>query len=604
MTTSFSTTELDFNEIKNELKTYLARQSEFADYDFEASGLSNILDVLAYNTHFNALLSNFALNEAYLKSAQLRSSVVNIGQTLGYNIRSKTTAVAYVNLSLNLQGAGSLPTSITIPSGTKFTSSVDGVSYTFQTRSPYTASNDGTGVYVFYTSDGSADIPIYEGTSRTKVFIVQESNERQIFVIPDETIDTQTMTVRVYDTYSSTSYTAYTDIALASSLSENSTVYKVSESPNGYYEVGFGDGITTGQKPIAGNKVQVEYLSTQAAAANSAVSFTPVATVTINSINYPLITTTIAAASSGAERQSIESIRENAPLSFAAQRRLVTPDDYKTTILSRFSNVTDVAVWGGEDNVPQQYGSVFISLLFSNGTGTAAQEAVKSVITNTLNENLGVLSIYPEYVDAEPIYLNINTAFRYNPTLTTFTRSTLETRIAALVSSYFETNLNSFSGVFRKSRLLNEIDEFSDAVLSSEISVTMQKRLTTTSGVSTYSFTYPAELKTPDDVNYIVTSSRFYYDDEICLVRNKLNDTKLQVVTTDGAVRVDNVGSYTTSGTISLVGFNPGADVSGSSYIRFMGVPANDNTITPRRKFYFAIDTLASTYSGTIDQNE
>jgi hypothetical protein len=200
MATTFSTTELDFNAIKDGLKTYFKKQSEFSDYDFEASGLSNILDVLAYNTHYNALIGNFALNEAYLSSAQLRSSVISLAQTLGYNIRSRTASKGIVTLSLNLSSAATKPSTVSLPSGTSFTASVDGVSYTFQTREEYFATDDGNGIYTFKNSDDSSELPIYEGKSKTKTFIVQEDEERQVFVIPDTTLDSEQVFVKVYDT--------------------------------------------------------------------------------------------------------------------------------------------------------------------------------------------------------------------------------------------------------------------------------------------------------------------------------------------------------------------------------------------------------------------
>lgn len=283
--TTFSTAQLDFETIKDELKTYLIRSGEFSDYDFEASGLSNILDVLSYNTHLNALLANFSLNEAYLASAQLRSSVVSIAQTLGYNIRSRTSSSATINLSLNLQSAGTRPSSITIPSGTKFTTSVNNVSYTFQTRSTYTAVDDGAGIYNFITSDGSDIIPIFEGVSRNKTFIVQGEEERQIFVIPDETIDTSQAVIKVYDTYTSSSFTSYININGATTITSDSTYYRVQESPNAYYEVSFGDGSTTGRRPVVGNRIEIEYLACAGPEANGATAFTTVSQITVDSLS-------------------------------------------------------------------------------------------------------------------------------------------------------------------------------------------------------------------------------------------------------------------------------------------------------------------------------
>ena len=190
MATTIKSTDLDFQNIKAGLKNYLKSKSEFADYDFDASGLNNILDVLAYNTHINGLTANFALNEAFLPTAQLRSSVVSHAETLGYQVRSRTTANALVGLIVNLSGVSGRPPQIQLPSGWQFTSSIDGVSYTFRTLETFFAKDNGSGLYQFKTTTGSTDIPIYEGIEKTKTFLVGEADERQVFVIPDETIDT------------------------------------------------------------------------------------------------------------------------------------------------------------------------------------------------------------------------------------------------------------------------------------------------------------------------------------------------------------------------------------------------------------------------------
>ena len=197
MATNITSTQLDFDSIKNKLKTFFAQQSEFADYDFEAAGLSNLLDVMAYNTHFNGLIANFALNESFLTTAQLRSSVLSHAESLGYTPRSRTSATAFLNLQITNTNGGRSGTA-TLPTGTQFTSTVDGVSYTFQTLVPHTATDDGNGVYKFQTDAGSLNIPVVEGVSTTKTFYVAESSERQIHIIPDVNADTSTLDVKVF----------------------------------------------------------------------------------------------------------------------------------------------------------------------------------------------------------------------------------------------------------------------------------------------------------------------------------------------------------------------------------------------------------------------
>ena len=235
MATTIKSTALDFNTIKSNLKTFLKSKSEFSSYDFEASGLSNILDVLAYNTHFNGLTANFALNETFLDTAQLRSSVVSHAEALGYEPRSITTSSATINAQITISDPSIRPSVVTLPRGTKFTTIVDQVSYTFQTRENFTATNN-NGVYEFQTSTGSKILTIFEGEERTKTFFVGETNERQIYVIPDTTIDTNTLLVDVFETSTGTSFNTYTNLKNAVAIDTSSRHFEVKEVPNGFYE--------------------------------------------------------------------------------------------------------------------------------------------------------------------------------------------------------------------------------------------------------------------------------------------------------------------------------------------------------------------------------
>jgi len=362
MATTVQNTKLDFDNIKNSLKTYFAQQPEFEDYNFEASGLSNILDVLAYNTHYNALTANFALNEAFLSTAQLRSSVVSHAATLGYVPRSRTSSRAEVNLSLNLSGVAGRPGSVVIGAGTTFTADAGDTTYTFRTIEDYTATDDGDGFYQFLNANGESTIQIFEGSEKTKTFYVGEVGERQLYVIQDEAIDTTTAAVYVYDTPSSSNFVTYTPITNAVSVNSLSRYYQISEAPNGFYELNFGDGISFGKSPEAGNKIEVVYLSCVGAAANNASLFSPTNTVSVAGSNYALNVTTIANSGVGGARQSIESVRQNAPIAFAAQQRLVTAEDYRAVIQRNYATVTDAIAWGGEDNVPANFGKVYVSL--------------------------------------------------------------------------------------------------------------------------------------------------------------------------------------------------------------------------------------------------
>ena len=313
MATTIRSTALDFDNIKNNLKTFLANKEEFADYNFEASGLSNILDVLAYNTHVNALVANFALNESFLSTAQLRSSVVSLAEGVGYIPRSSTSSKASVRLSFNSNALGR-QTSVTLPAYTKFNTTVDDVSYTFQTIDDYFATDDGTGFYEFLSSGGSNIVDLYEGTLRTKTFYVGEYIDNPVYVIPDASLDTATVTVNVYASATSTEETPYINIRNATSIDADTAVYILKESPNGFFDLSFGDGETFGVAPSAGNKIVVQYLSSSKEAADNANVFTAVESIQLTetaSAALNVVTQTIS--TGGVEVETIESIRKNAP---------------------------------------------------------------------------------------------------------------------------------------------------------------------------------------------------------------------------------------------------------------------------------------------------
>ena len=604
MATNIQTTQLDFDAIKTSLKTHFAAQPEFADYNFEGAGLSNILDVLAYNTHYNGLLANFALNESFLNTAQLRSSIVSHAQTLGYAPRSATAAIGILNLSVNLAGVAGRPAALTLNEGRTFTSSIAGTTYTFRTLKDYFATDDGSGNYVFKDNVGSDDIFVHEGAEKTKTFYVGEASERQIYVIPDQTIDTSTAKVLVYPNASSTSFDTYLDITKAIRVTATSQFYQLVESPNGSYELNFGDGVSIGKAPAAGSIVKVTYLSTLGISGNGGTSFTPSAAFTVNGVEYPFTTVVSSTSAGGASRQTIESIKQNAPIAFSSQQRLVTAEDYKAQILSNYTSVTDVIAWGGEDNVPTNYGNVYVALKFANGVTESQKQTVKDAITTNLTTSLSIMSIGTIYVDPIETFLEVICAFDYDPSKTSLTQATAEANVFSTVTNYFTNTLEKFGSTFRRSNLLTNIDALGDHVISSRIDVKLQQRLIPTINQTiSYDIQYPEELAPASASQHIIQSGAFRFNNDICRFRNKLGSTTLEVVNiaTDVA-QVDNAGTYfPATGKISLVGFTPEALVSGQDFIKVTASPLNQATVKPLRNFVLKIDTDASFAQGTID---
>ena len=601
MATRIESTALDFEAIKSQLKSHFASQSEFADFDFEASGLSNILDVLAYNTHYNGLIANFALNEAFLNTAQLRSSVLGVSQALGYTPRSKRAASAVVSLSINIDGTR--PTTITLPAGTKFSASVDDIEYTFQTIEDVTAQDNGFGYYQFINSNDSDEIEIFEGTYKTKTFIVNDI-EDPVYVVKDINMDTSTAAVDVYESYTSSVFTSYVPLADAQSINSSSTYYVLREAANGYYEINFGDGVATGKAPAPGEVIRVTYISTNGIAANTARGFTTETVVSVGNTNYPVSVTTVARAAGGADKESISSIKNNAPKTFASQNRLVTSDDYISTISNTYGNyLDDVSVWGGEDAIPVDYGKVYIALKFKNNITATTQQNIRNEITNLLVANKGVMSLTPVYTNVNSLYLIPETTFNYNPTKSSIIPSQIESIVQSTIQTYFLTNFRKFNRVFRRSALLGIIDDLNEAILNTKMDVLVARRfIPLLAQTRSYTIRFPLALSSPKNDIYVIKSSLFTYNGNNVYFRNKLSSTTLELVDTAANVVVSNIGSYNaTDGTINIQQLKADSIVAPVNYIKAIALPANQSTIRPIRNYVIDFDPVESFTSVQID---
>jgi hypothetical protein len=602
MATTIKSTDLDFDTVKTRLKDYLKAKPEFADYNFEASGLSNVLDVLAYNTHFNGLTANFALNESFLNTAQLRASVVSHAEALGYTPRSYTSSKANLNISLTIASANR-PTTITLPRGTAFTSSVAGVSYTFRTLESYSAQDDGSGFYEFKTETDSNSIPVYEGIEKTKTFFVGETDETQIYVMPDVTLDTESLLVKVYETSGSSTFETYTSLKKAIRITTESKHYQIKEVPNGFFEVLFGDGVTTGKSPEAGNKIVITYLSTVGPTANGASVFVPTGDLDVEGTNYPITAVTESVSSAGAFKEGLESIRQTAPIYFASQQRLVTAEDYKAQILANYSAyIDDVISWGGNDNVPVEYGKVFVGLKFKTNISSVVQTEVKDKIVNELTNNLSVMSIDTEFTESVISYLELQTFFNFDPDLTNATPRATENLVFSTIQDYFTQNLGKFGKVFRRSTILSLIDDLDEAILNSRMNVRVQQRFTPITGQPlTYTLNFPMAIANPSNIDRIVTTGRFEFNGKTCFIRNKLNQKKLELVNIDGDVELDNIGEYDTgTGKVLLQGFNP-VSIEGGSVLKVTATPTNQSTLRPLRNYIIDIDPELSFAQSQID---
>jgi len=600
-----SVTEFDFDEVKDNLKVFMRNQTEFKDYDFEGSGLSALLDVLAYNTHYLGFNANMLANEMFLDSSQLRSSVVSHAKTLGYTTRSATAAKATVNVFLNTSNA-----SATMPAGTVFTSSVGDTSYQFVTISDVTAPLSGSTIAFNDTS-------IYEGSYVSSRYTADTQNVEQRFLINNDRADTTTLTVNVQNSASDTitsSYALATDIA---GLTSTSNVYFLQEVEDGKYEIYFGDGIL-GNAIEDGNIVIMNYVITNKGVANSAAVFVSSAAIdTVNSVNVR----TVSAAAGGSEPESIESIKYNAPLDYASQGRCVTADDYKTYVKQLFANTQAVSVWGGEAgsyngvtgvSEVAEYGKVFISV--KSTTGLNLNEVQKAQLVTDLAP-FTVASITPVVVDPEVLNIILTINFKYDSNATTNTKEALESLVSSTVTNYNTDYLKVFNSVFRHSQFTSLVDASDTSILNNTTTVSLASRYTpSTSGSFSFTVPFGNELFNPhsghnSSAGGIIASTGFYIQD----------NTNEMFFDEDGAGNlriyylVSGVRTYysSTAGTVNytsgLVSVNPiyittvsNVDNSISSAIRLTATPSSSDIVGQRNQIV-EIDLVNTTISGGQD---
>ena len=468
--------ELDFDAIKSNLKTYLKSQTEFSDYDFEGSTMSILLDILAYNTHYNAYLANMLANEMFIDSAVKRQSVVSIAKLFGYLPRSIKGASAVVDITVN-NPTGS-PAAITLPRYTQFSTTIDETTFNFVNTEPVTI-NPLNGVYVFN------DVTITEGSALNYKYIVVTPGPDEKYEIPNIDIDTNTLYVTVQESASNTTLTTYNRVSDIVSLDGTSKVYFLEENTKGRYEIYFGDGIL-GKKLTAGNIVTVYYLVSNGASANFSSELSQSFTYSGTLAGGDVTVTTVSNSTGGADRETITELKFNAPKSYATLDRAVTVDDYKTLVQQYYPYAESVAVWGGEENIPPKYGKVIISL--KPFSGFVISDAVKNDIKTNLLAKKQIVGLTPEFIDPEYIYIGLDVEVKYNPRLTSYSFVQIQNFTDNTVREYFRTQLQKFDLDFYTVKLLNNIIDIDSSIYGCTIVPRMQKRITPTlNTVNTYS---------------------------------------------------------------------------------------------------------------------
>ena len=469
-------TDLDFDNITENLKNYLKGQEIFKDYNFEGSSLSVLIDLLAYASHIGAVNTNIAASELFLDSAQIRKNVVSRAKDLGFVPSSEKASTAVATMTLrNVRGAdGAVPslTSMIMPRGTTFRTTYEGSNYEFVTASTYTPTVDGT-TFTY------ANIDIVQGTYAQDQFVFDKQLANPKFVLSNQRVDKQRMTVTVNSGGTSSTYSLSTDI---SSITTTSKVYYTQENEEGYVELYFGDG-TLGVSLLDGDVITVDYIIVDDIHADGASKFTQISSINGYSDSSIVVTTN---ASGGAEKESIESIKFKATKFYTSQNRLVTLNDYKAKVQEYYPNADAVAVWGGEDNDPPAYGKVFIALKPQNADYLSETE--KTTVKASLNK-LNMLTVRPEIVDADILKILITTTFKYNPNLTTLTAGELATLTKNTITQFDKDHLNGFDAIFRHSNLTKTIDEADSAILSNTTNIRLKKKLKPTVSTTAKGYT-------------------------------------------------------------------------------------------------------------------
>ena len=473
--------DLDFDVIKSNLKEFLKSQDQFTDYDFEGSGLNVLLDVLAYNTHYNAMYTNLAINEMFLDSASKRDSVVSIANNYGYLPLSKSAAVAKISMIFQYSGNENSPgfsRTYSLPKYSVFTSTVAGVDYTFCTDAEYIGLYDtSSGNYVFPT------ITLYEGTPVIERFNILDES---ILILGNKNIDVSTIKVSVQDPISlnSTSY-SYSEKALT--LDSTKEVFFVKEIENESYQIYFGKD-NLGKEPAIGSVVTVEYIVTNGSVANGIKLFTYNDNI---SGMIPVITVQ-QIASGGREAETVDEIKYNVSHKYKIQDRAVTADDYANIIKANYPDIDAISCWGGETMTPPVYGKVYISIKPKSSLFLPSSE--KNYIVESIIKPKAMLGIFPTLIDPAYNIIQLETTAYYNPNNTNKSSSQIEQAVRQAILDYNDTYLQKFDGVLRYSRLIRAIDDADKSIINNITTFKLRRIVDVIFNIST---SYSIKLNNP-----------------------------------------------------------------------------------------------------------
>ena len=586
-------TDLDFEQVETSLKEYLKGQTVLKDYQFEGSNLSILVDLLAYSAHTSAFNANMVASEMFLDTAQIRKNVVSRAKELGYTPSSRTAAKATFDLTVTSPTIGGVtPSNLTIGRGHEFTTVYDGTSYTFISLDNKTITPT-EGAFKFIELD------VYQGRLTTDIYMFDGQVSNQRFPMLNSNIDTSTISINIT---SNNVVTAWTRAGDLTSITSSSNVWYLQENDEGLFEVYFGDGII-GAGPKDGDRITISYLVTDTDHANGASVFSMA--TSINGNSSVTFTNTISA-SGGKDIETTDQIKFSASKFYTSQNRLVTVADYKAKLQDLYPGADSIAVWGGEDASPVQYGKVFVSIKpsqYSNNLTTAEKSSLKTSLSD-----LSVLTVRPEVIDSEILQILISTSFKYDPTKTSQTNSALATLVKAAILSYDKNNLAGFDTLFRHSQLTSSIDNAEQSLLSNITTIKLRKNhsVVVDGTKSTIKLDFGNKLYNPHtDHNKagggVVTSTGFFVSGD---TKNYFFDDdgsgNIRKYYADGATRVysDNTAGTVDYGTgvinINTLTYSSTSITDGS--IDFTIIPDSNDVISVRNQL---LDITASEISVT-----
>ena len=588
---------LDFADIKTALKDYMRAQTDFTDYDFEGSAISQILDVMAYNTYYTAFNTNMVVNETFLDSATLRDNVVSIAKQLGYTPKSITAPQAAVDMVLTFTGTA--PAEVSLKAGSGFVTNYDGSLYRYILK-------DDNKVSVVNKVATFTGVPIYEGSQLVSNTVVDTSIKNQRFIIENAGIDTNTLNVRVFQAANSSIFTDYKVANNILDIGATDKIYFINEIEDEKYEIFFGDGVL-GKKLEDNNVVQLSYIVTNGTATNGAKTFTfnglmedeNGTTITLPFAVSSL--TTSSKASGGADIETIDKIKYNAPKFYGSQNRAVTGNDYKAIVRNLYPATSDVIVFGGEDQEPPAYGKVFLSVKPTEAA--ALSSFTKNELTSELKKYT-VASIRPEFVDPSILYLELTSNIYYTGTKTQLLPLEVATKASNAIVEYLKTSqTEKFNGKFRYSKFIGVIDNADIAINSNDTDITMRKDFIAQINTSTF---YEVCYQNPFlvDCNNPVVSSTGMTVFEFPTYTSYLEDRngkmvlyRLDPVSGEKILLNDSVGTVDyTKGEIMMTDFTILKGTFSDNRIELRVKPANKD-IEVKREAYLDVDVSKSKFT-------